>query len=150
MVFSVKGLIQRVTQASVVVDGVTVGEIDDGILLLLGVEQSDSLETVNKLVDKVLKYRLFSDANGKMNCSLMDAGGGLLIVSQFTLVAETSKGLRPSFSTGASPTLAQELYLEFIKRAQMLHVGKVATGQFAADMKVSLVNDGPVTFLLSV
>ncbi len=145
-----KGLIQRVTQASVVVDGVTVGEIDDGILLLLGVEQNDSLETMNKLVDKVLKYRLFSDANGKMNCSLTDTGGGLLIVSQFTLVAETSKGLRPSFSAGASPDLAEELYLAFIKRAQALHGGKVATGQFAADMKVSLVNDGPVTFLLSV
>lgn len=143
-----KGLIQRVTHADVVVNGTTVGEIGNGILLLLGVEKDDTPEKVNKLLDKVLKYRIFSDDNGKMNLSLTETGGGLLIISQFTLVADTRKGLRPSFSSGASPALGEELYEDFVHKAQAMHAGKVATGQFGADMKVSLLNDGPVTFLL--
>ena len=145
-----KGLIQRVSHAKVIVDGVTVGEIDGGILLLLGVEKDDTPEKAHKLLEKVLKYRLFSDDDGKMNRSLTDIGGGLLIVSQFTLVADTRKGLRPSFSSGASPALGEELYQTFVAKAQAIHLGTVATGQFGADMKVSLLNDGPVTFMLEV
>ncbi len=144
-----KGLIQRVSHASVVVDGETVGEIDDGILLLLGVEKNDTPEIASKLLDKVLKYRLFSDENGKMNLSLTDISGGLLVVSQFTLVADTRKGLRPGFSSGASPALGKELYDRFVDEAENRHL-KVATGRFGADMKVSLLNDGPVTFMLDV
>ena len=144
-----KGLIQRVSHASVVVDGETVGKIDNGILLLLGVEKDDNQEKARKLLEKVLKYRIFSDENGKMNLSLADTGGGLLVVSQFTLVANTQKGLRPSFSSGASPALGEELYDYFVEQAKSDH-REVATGKFAADMKVSLLNDGPVTFMLEV
>ena len=145
-----KGLIQRVSHAKVIVDGVTVGEIDGGILLLLGVEKDDTPKQANKLLEKVLKYRIFSDDDGKMNRSLTDIGGGLLIVSQFTLVADTRKGLRPGFSSGASPALGERLYETFVAQARALHIGTVATGQFGADMKVSLLNDGPVTFMLDV
>ncbi|MBO9481900.1 D-aminoacyl-tRNA deacylase [Salinisphaera sp. G21_0] len=142
-----KGLIQRVSHASVVVDGETVGEIGSGILLLLGVEKGDDLALADKLLEKVLKYRIFSDDQGKMNLGLRDVGGGLLIVSQFTLVADTRKGLRPGFSAGASPEQGEKLYHYFVERAEALH-HNVATGRFGADMKVSLLNDGPVTFLL--
>ncbi len=147
-----KGLIQRVTHASVVVDGETVGEIGNGILLFLGVEKDDTPEKTRKFLEKMLKYRIFSDDNGKMNLSVTDTGGGLLIVSQFTLVADTRKGLRPSFSSGASPALGEALYNSFIAMAQEIHgnVGTIATGQFGADMKVSLLNDGPVTFMLEM
>lgn len=144
-----KGLIQRVQHASVVVEGETVGEIENGILLFLGVEKEDTPEKAKKLLDKVLKYRIFSDAADKMNLSLQDVDGGLLVVSQFTLVAETQKGLRPSFSKGASPEQGQMLYDYFIEQAQHLHA-KVATGRFGADMKITLLSDGPVTFLLEV
>lgn len=145
-----KGLIQRVTYASVTVNGSTVGKIDNGILLLLGVEKDDTPEKAGKLLEKVLKYRIFPDDGGKMNLSLTDTGGGLLIISQFTLVADTCKGLRPSFSSGASPALGEALYEEFVGKAKAMHQGQVATGQFGADMKVSLLNDGPVTFMLEV
>ncbi len=144
-----RGLIQRVQSASVTVDGAVVGEIGHGLLLLLGVEKSDDKAKADKLLDKVLKYRVFSDADDKMNLGLKDAGGGLLVVSQFTLVADTRKGLRPSFSSGASPEHGRKMYDYFVSQAESLH-NKVATGQFAADMKVSLLNDGPVTFLLEV
>lgn len=144
-----KGLVQRVSHASVVVDGETVGEIENGILLLLGVEKDDTPEKASKLLDKVLKYRMFSDDDGKMNRSLTDTNGGLLVVSQFTLVAETRKGLRPSFSSGASPALGEELYNQFVAMAKERHT-KIATGRFGADMKVSLLNDGPVTFMLEM
>ena len=144
-----KGLIQRVSHASVVVDDEVVGEIDNGILLLLGIEKEDSEEKADKLLDKVLRYRIFPDDNGKMNLSLADTGGGLLVVSQFTLVADTRKGLRPSFSSGASPALGEELYDYFVEAAGAKHP-KVACGRFGADMKVSLLNDGPVTFMLDV
>ena len=146
-----KGLIQRVSQASVVVDGETVGAINHGILLLLGVEKDDNPEKASKLLDKVLRYRIFSDDNSKMNLSLTDIGGELLIVSQFTLVADTRKGLRPSFSSGASPALGEELYNQFVELARHKHDhDKIACGRFAADMKISLLNDGPVTFMLEV
>lgn len=144
-----KGLIQRVKHGSVVVDGETVGEIGPGILLLLGIEKGDDSVLADKLLDKVLKYRIFSDEQGKMNLGLKDVGGGLLIVSQFTLVADTRKGLRPSFSSGASPEQGERLYNYFVEQAQALHQ-EVATGRFGADMKVSLLNDGPVTFMLEV
>ena len=142
-----KGLIQRVQHASVVVGGETVGEIGRGILLLLGVEKEDDTAQADKLLDKVLRYRIFSDNQGKMNLDLQDVGGGLLIVSQFTLVANTRKGLRPSFSSGATPAEGERLYNYFVAQAKRLHT-TVATGRFGAEMQVSLLNDGPVTFLL--
>ncbi|NRP48080.1 MULTISPECIES: D-aminoacyl-tRNA deacylase [unclassified Marinobacterium] len=142
-----KGLIQRVSSASVVVDGNCVGEIDQGILLLLGVEKEDDRSKADKLLDKVINYRIFSDESDKMNLSLKNIEGELLVVSQFTLVAETSKGKRPGFSKGASPALGEELYNYFVEAANKTGL-KVATGKFGADMKVSLTNDGPVTFWL--
>ncbi|MET4695834.1 D-aminoacyl-tRNA deacylase [Endozoicomonas lisbonensis] len=144
-----RGLIQRVQFASVKVDGETVGEIGEGLLLFLGVEKDDDQAKADKLLEKVLKYRVFSDEQGKMNLGLKDTGGGLLIVSQFTLVADTRKGLRPGFSSGASPEHGEAMYDYFVQHAKTLHAD-VATGQFAADMKVSLLNDGPVTFNLNV
>ncbi len=144
-----KGLIQRVRHASVTVDGEITGAIDNGILLLLGVEKEDDEASADKLLKKVLNYRIFADADDKMNLSLTDTGGGLLVVSQFTLVADTRKGLRPSFSSGASPAEGERLYNYFVKQAQSQH-NPVATGRFGADMKVELLNDGPVTFLLEV
>jgi D-tyrosyl-tRNA(Tyr) deacylase len=131
------------------VDDEITGQIDGGILLLLGVEKGDNDATADKLLQKVLKYRIFGDADDKMNLSLADIGGGLLVVSQFTLVADTRKGLRPSFSSGATPTEGERLYEHFVDQARQLH-NPVATGRFGADMKVELLNDGPVTFLLEV
>lgn len=142
-----KGLIQRVARASVAVNGEVVGQIDQGILLLLGVEKEDDEARADKLLQKVLNYRIFSDADGKMNLSLRDINGGLLIVSQFTLVADTRKGLRPSFSSGATPAEGERLYKYVVQQARA-QWHDVATGIFGADMQVSLVNDGPVTFWL--
>ncbi len=144
-----KGLIQRVTHASVAVDGEIVGEIQQGILLLLGIEKTDTNESIDKLVDKVLKIRIFSDEQGKMNNSVADINGGVLVVSQFTLVADTKKGTRPGFSSAAPPDIAEQLYRQFVDKIQKKHVN-IATGIFAADMKISLLNDGPVTFMLEV
>ena len=143
-----KGLIQRVSSASVVVDGAVIGSIENGILLLLGVEKEDDRMQADKLLHKVINYRIFEDEGGKMNRSLLDTGGGLLVVSQFTLVADTAKGLRPSFSSGAPPQLGNELYDYFVAQASV-KLKQVETGRFGADMKVSLTNDGPVTFLLA-
>ncbi|MBB5211603.1 D-aminoacyl-tRNA deacylase [Microbulbifer hydrolyticus] len=145
-----KGLIQRVKHAKVEVNSESVGAIDQGILLLLGVEATDTRESADKLLHKVLHYRIFSDEKGKMNLNVQQAGSGLLVVSQFTLVADTAKGLRPSFSRGATPQQAEELYEYFLQQAEMKTDAEfaVAGGQFAADMQVSLCNDGPVTFLL--
>lgn len=142
-----KGLIQRVTQARVDIAGQCSGEIGPGILLLLGVEKQDGHENADKLLHKVLNYRIFSDQDGKMNLSLKHTGHGLLIVSQFTLVADTRKGLRPGFSQGATPAWGEQLYDYFVQQATAMH-SPVATGQFGAEMQVSLCNDGPVTFLL--
>jgi len=144
----VQGLIQRVKQATVVVDGETVGEIGKGILLLLGVEKLDDQSHVDKLVHKVLNYRIFPDEKGHMNLSLLDVNGELLVVSQFTLAADTQTGLRPSFSSAAAPEAAEQLYNQFVASAGSSV--PVATGRFGADMAVSLLNDGPVTFLLEI
>lgn len=142
-----KGLIQRVSHASVRVDGEIVGAINGGVLLLLGVERDDDEQKLDKLLHKLLNYRIFSDDDGKMNLSVSDIKGGILVVSQFTLAADTRKGLRPGFSTAAEPTLAEDLYDKFVEKLKSQHE-KVETGIFAADMKVELLNDGPVTFML--
>ncbi|AMX03807.1 D-aminoacyl-tRNA deacylase [Microbulbifer thermotolerans] len=144
-----KGLIQRVRHARVEVNGESVGAIDKGLLLLLGVEAHDNRESADKLLHKVLHYRVFGDDQGRMNLNLQQAGGGLLVVSQFTLVADTSRGLRPSFSRGAKPQQAEALYDYFVEQARR-QFSPVECGVFAADMQVSLQNDGPVTFLLEV
>ncbi|MFW1678421.1 D-aminoacyl-tRNA deacylase [Pontibacter sp. JAM-7] len=142
-----KGLIQRVTQATVKVKGETIGHIEHGTLLLLGVEKTDTQQHADKLLQKVLNYRIFPDDSGKMNLNLQQAAGGLLVVSQFTLVADTQKGLRPGFSVAADPALGERLYDYFVQQAQQSHA-TVATGRFGADMQISLINDGPVTFML--
>ena len=140
-------LIQRVTQAKVEIDGEIVGQIGKGLLVLLGVEKEDDYTKADKLAEKVLNYRIFGDEHNKMNLNVQQAGGELLVVSQFTLAADTQKGLRPSFSKGAAPALANELYDYFSQRcAEKI---RVANGRFAADMQVSLTNDGPVTFWLT-
>jgi D-tyrosyl-tRNA(Tyr) deacylase len=143
------GLIQRVSSASVSIENNLCGQINQGILLLLGVENNDGPAESDQLLKKLLNYRIFADDNGKMNRSLVDINGDLLIVSQFTLAADTKKGLRPSFSSAAAPQEAKALYEYFLAQAKNIHNGKIASGQFGADMQVSLCNDGPVTFLLS-
>ena len=140
-------LIQRVSSAKVEVDGEIVGQIGKGLLVLLGVEKDDDRHKVDKLAEKVLNYRVFSDADDKMNLNVQQVAGEVLVVSQFTLVADTQKGLRPSFSKGATPQLANELYEYFAQKCG--EKVKVECGRFAADMQVSLVNEGPVTFWLN-
>lgn len=142
-----KALIQRVQSASVDIEEQRQGEIGPGILLLLGVEKDDTEANADKLLQKVLNYRIFADAEGKMNLNLQQREGGLLIVSQFTLVADTRKGLRPGFSKGATPAQGEALYDYFVAQANTCHPD-IATGKFGANMQVSLVNDGPVTFIL--
>lgn len=142
-----KGLIQRVQHASVEVDGQCIGSIGPGLLLLLGVERSDTEENADKLLHKVLNYRIFADTDGKMNESLIQQRKELLVVSQFTLVADTRKGLRPGFSQGATPSEGERLYEYFLTQSQN-RLTRVSAGRFGADMKVTLCNDGPVTFLL--
>ena len=144
-----KALIQRVSQASVSVDGSVVGSIGQGVLVLLGVEKQDDEVAADKLLKKILNYRIFSDEDDKMNLSVLDVAGGVLLVSQFTLVADTKKGLRPSFSSAAKPADAERLYHYTVDSAKKL-TKNVQQGIFAADMKVSLLNDGPVTFMLEV
>lgn len=144
-----KALIQRVRGARVEVAGMVVGAIDQGLLALVGVEPQDDPQSVAKLLHKLLNYRVFSDAEGKMNLSLSDVGGGLLLVSQFTLAADTNSGLRPSFSSAAPPAQGAALFELLLEQARARHP-LVASGQFGADMQVHLVNDGPVTFLLEV
>lgn len=142
-------LIQRVSHASVEVADETVGQIGAGLLVLLGVQRDDDEAKADKLLHKVRHYRVFADEQGKMNLNVQQAGGSLLVVSQFTLAAETDKGLRPSFSNGGHPELAERLYDYFVVQSQVAGV-PTASGRFAADMKVSLLNDGPVTFWLEV
>ncbi|TVP52623.1 MAG: D-tyrosyl-tRNA(Tyr) deacylase [Halomonas sp.] len=142
-----KALIQRVKRASVEVEGKVVGSIDHGLLALVGVEKHDDAAAVEKLLHKLLHYRVFSDADGKMNQNLQQVTGGLLLVSQFTLAADTRKGLRPGFSSAAPPALGEELFNLLVTQARTAWP-HVATGEFGADMQVSLINDGPVTFLL--
>ncbi|AMG30714.1 D-tyrosyl-tRNA(Tyr) deacylase [Grimontia hollisae] len=141
-------LIQRVSEASVVVDGKTVGAIGNGLLVLLGVEKGDDDKKAHRLHEKVLGYRVFEDENGKMNLNVQQVGGEVLVVSQFTLAADTNKGMRPSFN-GAPAADADRLYQQFTQYCRESGV-KTENGVFAADMKVSLVNDGPVTFWLHV
>ncbi len=141
------GLIQRVSAASVSVVGQQIAAIDQGILLLLGVEKTDEQQHADKLLHKVLQYRIFADADDKMNLNLQQVGGGLLVVPQFTLPADTRKGNRPSFTPAASPSMGAALFDYFCTQAAQLH-HHVGRGQFGADMQVSLVNDGPVTFWL--
>lgn len=144
-----KGLIQRVSEASVAVNGETVGRIGPGLLLLLGVEKGDTLNEAKDLCRKILSYRVFPDEQGRMNVSVLDSGGSLLVVPQFTLAADTSSGTRPGFSLAAAPGPASQLYREFVALArQALGDARVGMGEFGADMKVALVNDGPVTFML--
>jgi len=140
-----KGLIQRVKSASVNVDDLPVASIETGILLLLGIEKDDDILHVEKMARKVFNYRIFSDVDGKMNKSLSDVNGELLVVSQFTLVADTTKGNRPGFSKGASPAHGESIYQAFIEHVSQQY-RECQTGVFGADMAVSLVNDGPVTF----
>lgn len=143
------GLIQRVKHASVMVNSTTVGKIQQGILLFLAVEKNDNEGKAEKLCNKVLNYRIFADDDSKMNLNLKQVGGELLVVSQFTLLADTKKGNRPGFSSAASPALGRDIYECFIKFAKQREV-PVESGEYGADMQVSLLNDGPATFLLKV
>jgi len=140
-------LLQRVSQASVVVDGETIGAIDAGLMVLVCAERGDTEKEADALLTKLLGYRVFSDAAGKMNLCVKDSGGGLLLVPQFTLAADTNSGTRPSFTPAAPPDVARELFGYFLRQAQRQHP-LVESGRFGADMKVSLTNDGPVTFWL--
>ena len=142
-------VIQRVSQARVVVGGQTVGEIGSGLLVLLCAERADGEAQADRLLAKILKLRIFSDEAGKMNRSVQDTRGGLLVVSQFTLAADTSGGNRPSFTNAAPPDEGRRLYDYFVAQARAAH-GLVQTGEFAAHMQVHLVNDGPVTIPLRV
>jgi len=144
-----RALIQRVSEASVTVEGDTVGRIGRGVLVLLGVEKGDDLARCHRLAQKVLSYRIFPDEAGRMNRSVKDIGGGVLVVSQFTLVADTRKGLRPSFTPAADPADAEALYRAFVADIEP-QLTETATGRFGADMQVALINDGPVTFLVEV
>lgn len=141
------GLLQRVTQAKVEVEGRTVGEIGPGLLVLVAVERHDTAAQADRLLERLLTYRVFPDAEGRMNRSLVDTGGGLLLVSQFTLAADTAKGTRPGFSPAAAPEEGRRLFDYLVTIAKRAHPS-VQTGEFGADMKVSLTNDGPVTFWL--
>lgn len=141
-------LIQRVTQARVDVDGVTVGAIGPGLLALVGIQPDDTDAQVKRMAQRLLGYRVFADADGRMNRSLADTGGGLLLVSQFTLVADTGSGMRAGFATAAAPDKAEPLFAKLVDTCRRKHLPGVETGRFGAHMIVNLANDGPVTFLL--
>lgn len=144
------GLLQRVSQASVRVDGDVVGEIGRGLLVLLAVEPGDGPAEAERLLERLVGYRVFPDSAGRMNLSLHDTEGGLLLVPQFTLAADTRKGMRPSFTTAASPEQGRQLFEYTVQSARQLLGGRLATGRFGAEMQVDLRNEGPVTFLLRV
>ena len=143
-----RALVQRVSHASVTIDGVVHGKIGQGFLVLLGITDGDTEDDAVYLADKTVKMRVFTDENDKMNRSLADVGGGLLIVSQFTLYGDCRKGRRPGFSDAADPAVAEKLYERFVELMKQQNVAKVQAGRFGADMKVKIFNDGPVTFLL--
>ncbi len=143
-----KLVVQRVKKANVAVNNEIIGEINEGYMVLLGVGPQDTKETADFLVQKLIKLRVFEDENQKMNLSIKDIDGELLIVSQFTLYADTNSGNRPSFVNAAKPELANELYEYFVEECKKQNIKKVATGKFGADMQVSLQNDGPVTIIL--
>ncbi len=142
-------IIQRVSQSRVSVDNTVIGQINQGIMALLAVEKEDSQQQADRLLERILNYRIFADADGKMNLSLRDIQGGLLLVPQFTLAADTHKGNRPSFASAAAPEKGRELFDYVRQRASEIYPS-VEFGQFGADMQVSLINDGPVTFTLKV
>jgi D-tyrosyl-tRNA(Tyr) deacylase len=142
-------VVQRVSEASVQVEGILVGAIKHGLLALVAIEKGDTDTTAHKLAEKLLAYRMFQDTEGKMNLDVGAVGGGILLVSQFTLAADTGKGLRPSFTPAADPETGQRLFDVVVDRIRSDHP-KVATGQFGADMKVALINDGPVTFTFRI
>ena len=144
-----KALLQRVTYARVEVSGEIIGAIEQGILVFVGVEKGDDSAKAQRLVERILNYRIFSDEDDKMNLNVGQISGGVLAVSQFTLAADTRKGNRPGFSTAAPPDVGEALYDEFVEILKGKHAN-VATGKFGADMKISLLNDGPVTFLLGI
>lgn len=144
-----KALIQRSKQASVSINGECVGAIAAGMVVFLGISQTDTLDTAKKMVDKLLKYRFFTDENGKMGLNIQQVQGDILLVSQFTLYAKTDKGLRPDFADAMSPTAAQALYEQTVDYLKSQYAN-VATGVFGADMQVSLTNDGPVTLMLEM
>jgi D-tyrosyl-tRNA(Tyr) deacylase len=144
------GLLQRVTQASVTVDGATIGAIGPGLLVLVGVQAGDTAAQSERLLERLVTYRVFADDTGRMNRSLEETGGGLLLVPQFTLAADTHKGTRPGFSTAAVPELGRARFAALVALAETRLPGRIATGRFGADMQVALVNDGPVTFWLEV
>ena len=141
-------LIQRVTQAAVSVDDTVVGAIEGGLLVLVAVEPGDTDAQIVRMAERLLGYRVFADDAGRMNRSLADTGGGLLLVSQFTLAADTRSGMRPSFTTAAPPVEAEQGFNRLVSICRQRHAGRVETGRFGAHMVISLVNDGPVTFLL--
>ena len=142
-----KILLQRVLKASVTVNSAIVGEINAGLLAFVGISKTDDKISANKALEKLLNFRIFEDSDGKMNNSLVDENKGLLLVPQFTLVADTNSGRRPSFATAASPDESQKLFNYFVEQAKSRHE-ITATGEFGANMQVSLINDGPVTFML--
>ena len=142
------GLLQRVIHASVVVDGETIAAIGPGLLVLIGVERNDTETDADRLLERLLAYRVFADGEGRMNRSLADIGGSLLLVPQFTLPADTNKGTRPSFTPAAAPALGRQLFEYLVEQARGRH-DKVERGMFGADMQVNLTNDGPVTFWLA-
>ncbi|MCJ7451709.1 MAG: D-aminoacyl-tRNA deacylase [Steroidobacteraceae bacterium] len=141
-------LLQRVTEGRVEVNGAVVGQIGAGLLVLLAVERMDTGTQADRMVDRLLGYRVFEDPAGRMNLSLVDTGGSLLLVPQFTLAADTTKGMRPSFTAAAAPDLGLSLFDHVVRRARATLGDRVATGRFGANMQVSLTNDGPVTFWL--
>jgi D-aminoacyl-tRNA deacylase len=141
------GLLQRVSHAEVRVAGQAIGQIERGLAVLIGVERTDAAAQADRMLERLLTYRVFPDAAGRMNLSLQDVAGGLLLVSQFTLAADTSKGTRAGFSTAAAPETARELFDYLVRVARQRHP-QVQTGQFGADMQLTLTNDGPVTFWL--
>ncbi len=143
------GLLQRITDARVDVNGETIGAVGRGLLVLVGIQKGDSKPTADRLLERLLGYRVFPDDKGKMNLNLVDIEGGLLLVPQFTLAADTHKGTRPSFSSAAEPELSRELFDYLLRAAQAKH-SPVGSGKFGADMAVTLTNDGPVTFWLEV
>ncbi|WKK65478.1 D-aminoacyl-tRNA deacylase [Lutimonas zeaxanthinifaciens] len=143
-----KAVIQRVQQASVKVDGELISAIDQGILVLLGITSTDNKEDIDWLSRKIANLRIFNDENGVMNLSLKDVGGETIVVSQFTLMANTKKGNRPSYTKAANAEVAVPLYKEFISTFEALVGKKIGTGQFGADMKIELLNDGPVTIII--
>lgn len=142
-------VIQRVARAEVTVAGESVGRIGPGLLALVAVEKGDTEAQADRLAERILGYRVFADAEDKMNLSVADVGGGVLLVSQFTLAADTKKGLRPSFTPAADPETGRRLFDSFVEQVKARH-SPVATGRFGANMQVALVNDGPVTFILRV